>query len=180
MEERSWENMQSFADELPPSNRYCSDELAVYSELWWPANPEGKDSSYVISHGKDETYTIEGVNADLRTYLGRLKRKSRCFSRSLVALWHYAGQCACSYGTTIVVSLLSLPTLASRIICVCSFNHSLRLKDIIVRTCVWQPRVRELKPLLILVKLLILPIWVIFTPSVTPEVYKPLTRTYVL
>jgi IS1 family transposase len=97
MQERSWENMQGFADELPPSNRYCSDELSVYGELWWPANPEGKESNYVMSHGKDETYTIEGVNADLRTYLGRLKRKSRCFSRCIMALrravrlfvWHY-------------------------------------------------------------------------------------------
>jgi len=97
MEERSWENMQGFADELPPAHRYCSDALSVYGELWWPANPQGGDSSYVISHGKDETYTIEGVNADLRTYLGRLKRKSRCFSRCIEALrravrlfvWHY-------------------------------------------------------------------------------------------
>jgi len=97
VEERSWEEMQSFAEELPASNRYCSDALSVYSELWWPSAPDGGNSSYVISHGKDETYTIEGVNADLRTYLGRLKRKSRCFSRCIAALrravrlfvWHY-------------------------------------------------------------------------------------------
>jgi len=29
---------------------------------------------------------VEGDNADLRHYLARLGRKSRCFSRSLVAL----------------------------------------------------------------------------------------------
>ncbi len=97
MEERSWENMQSYADELPFANRYSTDELAVYGELLWPPNPQGDNSSYVISYGKDETYTIEGVNADLRTYLGRLKRRSRCFSRCIEALrrairlfvWHY-------------------------------------------------------------------------------------------
>lgn len=97
MEERSWEHMQSYADELPLSNRYCSDELTVYGELLWPPNPQGGNSSYVVSHGKEETYTIEGVNADLRTYLGRLKRRSRCFSRCIQALrravrmfvWHY-------------------------------------------------------------------------------------------
>ena len=97
VKEHSWEEMQGFAEELPPSNRYCSDELTVYSELWWPSAPDGGKSSYVISHGKDETYTIEGVNADLRTYLGRLKRRSRCFSRCITALkrairlfvWHY-------------------------------------------------------------------------------------------
>ena len=97
VKDRSWEEMQAFAEELPPSNRYCSDELTVYSELWWPSAPDGGKSSYVVSYGKEETYTIEGVNADLRTYLGRLKRKSRCFSRCIGALrrtlrlfvWHY-------------------------------------------------------------------------------------------
>lgn len=97
MQTRTWEHMQSFADELPLANRYCSDDLTVYSELLWPPNPEGGDSLYVVSYGKEETYTIEGVNADLRTYLGRLKRKSRCFSRCIEALrravrlfvWHY-------------------------------------------------------------------------------------------
>lgn len=97
VEERSWDNMQTHADKLPSANRYCSDELAVYGELLWPPNPQGNDSSYVISHGKDETYTIESINADLRTYLGRLKRRSRCFSRCIYALrrairlfvWYY-------------------------------------------------------------------------------------------
>jgi insertion element IS1 protein InsB len=97
MGDRGWEHMQSYADELPLANRYCTDELAVYGDLLWPPNPEGGNSSYVVSHGKDETYTIEGVNADLRTYLGRLKRRSRCFSRCIQALrralrlfvWYY-------------------------------------------------------------------------------------------
>jgi insertion element IS1 protein InsB len=97
MEDRSWDRMQAYADELPFANRYCTDELAVYAEILWPPNPQGGPSSYVISYGKDETYTIEGMNADLRTYLGRLKRRSRCFSRCIHALrralrlfvWYY-------------------------------------------------------------------------------------------
>ena len=32
------------------------------------------------------TYSVEGDNADLRHYLARLGRKSRCFSRRLEAL----------------------------------------------------------------------------------------------
>lgn len=35
---------------------------------------------------KSQTYSVEGVNADLRHYLGRLARKSRCFSRRIKAL----------------------------------------------------------------------------------------------
>ena len=92
LDERSWEQMQGLADELPSAQRYCSDALSVYSELLWP-----DDSSHVISIHKEETYTIESLNADLRTYLGRLKRRSRCFSRCMEALhravrmfvWHY-------------------------------------------------------------------------------------------
>ena len=83
LESRDEVSMQQYADELPQALRYSSDQLAVYGDLLWPDTPEGWGSSYVISYGKEETYTIESVNADLRTYLGRLKRKSRCFWRSL-------------------------------------------------------------------------------------------------
>lgn len=102
MWERSWQNMQGVADGLPQANCYCSDDLAVYSELLWPDRPDYEqgdegNSEHIISYGKEETHTIEGVNADLRTYLGRLKRRSRCFSRCINALsrairlfvWHY-------------------------------------------------------------------------------------------
>ncbi len=81
MRERNWRAMQQFIDRLPAAQRYCSDRLAVYQELMWPPNSE-----HVVSRGKEETYTIESLNADLRTYLGRLKRRSRCFSRSWQAL----------------------------------------------------------------------------------------------
>jgi IS1 family transposase len=92
MRERSWRAMQEFVDRLPSAARYCSDGLDVYQELMWP--PSGV---HVISQRKEETYTIESLNADLRTYLGRLKRRSRCFSRCWEALarairmftWHY-------------------------------------------------------------------------------------------
>ena len=35
---------------------------------------------------KSETFWVEGVNAELRHYLARLARKSRCFSRCIQAL----------------------------------------------------------------------------------------------
>ena len=97
LETRNWEAIQDYADSLVPAARYCSDDLAVYSEVLWPTTPEGTVSSHVISIGKEETHTIEGINADLRTYLGRLRRRSRCFSRSVEGLrravrlfvWHY-------------------------------------------------------------------------------------------
>jgi hypothetical protein len=73
--------MQPFVDGLPQAGRYASDGAMVYREVVWP-----DVAPHVISVGKEETYTIEGINADLRTYLGRLKRRSRCFSRSIEKL----------------------------------------------------------------------------------------------
>jgi insertion element IS1 protein InsB len=35
---------------------------------------------------KSQTSSVEGTNADLRHYLARLARRSRCFSRCLEAL----------------------------------------------------------------------------------------------
>ncbi len=73
--------MQTMAEVLPEASRYCTDGSEVYPEVIWP------DAAWhQISIAKEETYTIEGINADLRTYLGRLKRRSRCFSRSLEKL----------------------------------------------------------------------------------------------
>ena len=45
-----------------------------------------RQAQYAIAPGKSQTYSVEGVNADLRHYLARLGRRSRCFSRSVVAL----------------------------------------------------------------------------------------------
>ena len=92
LKELRWIAMQEFVDRLPQAEHYCTDRLAVYEEMMWPDG-----STHVISHKKEQTHNIESLNADLRTYLGRLKRRSRCFSRSWEALarsirlfvWHY-------------------------------------------------------------------------------------------
>ena len=89
--------MQAMADTLPEASRYCTDGSEVYPDVIWP------DAAWhQLSIAKEETYTIEGINAgcplgSMRTYLGRLKRRSRCFSRSLekvheavrLFVWHY-------------------------------------------------------------------------------------------
>jgi len=82
MQHRTPEAMQALADQLPLAQRYCTDGLAIYPELVYPA--AGK---HILSVNKEETHTVESSNANLRTYLGRLRRASRCFSRKLEALW---------------------------------------------------------------------------------------------
>ena len=55
-------------------------QMVLQRWLWYPRG------RYEVSQGKSETYSVEGDNAELRHYLARLARKSRCFSRCLFAL----------------------------------------------------------------------------------------------
>jgi IS1 family transposase len=71
--------MQSVVDAAPHAQSYYSDAFNTYRELcWWGAHTSMYD--------KSQTYSVEAVNADLRHYLARLGRRSRCFSRCIHAL----------------------------------------------------------------------------------------------
>ena len=77
--ERTTAVMQAVVDRAAPAARYFSDAFATYGDLcYW--------GEHTMLSNKSETYTVEGTNADLRHYLARLARKSRCFSRCLHAL----------------------------------------------------------------------------------------------
>src|SRR5687767_8512676 len=67
-------------DDAPKAKWYFSDGFEADQRLWYHFG------SYEVSQGKNDTYAVEGDNAELRHYLARLARKSRCFSRCLVAL----------------------------------------------------------------------------------------------
>ena len=73
------EVMQSVVDDAPLANNYYSDGLETYAALWYA----GKYESLL---DKSQTYSVEGDNAQLRHYLARLARRSRCFSRCIHAL----------------------------------------------------------------------------------------------
>ena len=77
--ERTSENMQACLERAPQAKQYYSDAFPVYDTLYYGA-------PYEMRKDKNETYSVEAVNADLRHYLKRLARKSRCFSRRLEAL----------------------------------------------------------------------------------------------
>jgi hypothetical protein len=77
--ERTPEVLQGVIDRPPPAPLYFSDAALVYRELsYWGA--------HTSMYNKSETYSVEAVNADLRHYLARLGRRSRCFSRCIQAL----------------------------------------------------------------------------------------------
>ena len=60
--------------------QYCTDGLTTYAALNYHSG------LHLVAEGKSQTYSVEGGNSDLRHYLARLARKSRCFSRCIHAL----------------------------------------------------------------------------------------------
>jgi insertion element IS1 protein InsB len=74
------ELLQEVLDGLPPARWYYSDAMPAYDDLAY------ETGFHFSVPDKSETYSVEGDNADLRHYLARLVRRSRCFSRSLPAL----------------------------------------------------------------------------------------------
>ena len=79
-EERSKAVMQDLVDTAPQALFYFSDEFSTYEALIY------KPGIHLSLPNKSQTYSVEGDNAELRHYLARLARRSRCFSRCLQAL----------------------------------------------------------------------------------------------
>ncbi len=77
---RTQEAIQELVDEAPKAKRYYSDAFEAYDHLWYHWGV------YEISVGKRDTYSVEADNAELRHYLARLARRSRCLSRCPQAL----------------------------------------------------------------------------------------------
>jgi insertion element IS1 protein InsB len=72
--------MQEMLDHSPQAEQYYSDALPVYRQLlYYPGEHQ-------MMWDKSQTYSVEADNAELRHYLARFARRSRCFSRSVHAL----------------------------------------------------------------------------------------------
>jgi IS1 family transposase len=78
--ERTTQEIQQLVDEAPKANQYYSDGWDAYAHLWYHLG------QYQVSDGKTDTYSVEACNAELRHYIARLARSSRCFSRCPLAL----------------------------------------------------------------------------------------------
>ncbi len=77
---RTQQAIQNVVDQAPKAKQYYSDGFDAYQWLWYHFG------RHEISKGKSDTYSVEADNAELRHYLARLARKSRCFSRCPYAL----------------------------------------------------------------------------------------------
>lgn len=68
-------------DRSPQAQQYYSDEFSTYPSLiYYPGHHRALPD-------KSQPYSVEADNAELRHYLARLARRSRCFSRCIQALW---------------------------------------------------------------------------------------------
>ena len=74
--DKSRKRIQNLVDSSSKANKYYSVSYPAYSEILYDDL-----HSYLIY--KSQTYTVEGVNSDLRHYIPALKRKSKCFFRSI-------------------------------------------------------------------------------------------------
>ena len=78
--DKSPQRIQRIVDEGFPAQNYCTDGYLGYVDVVYP----GRHIRNV--RDKSGTYTVEGVNADLRHYIPILARRSRCFARKLETL----------------------------------------------------------------------------------------------
>ena len=78
--ERTQEVLQALLDRTSQARFYYSDLFATYRQLVYAPG------LYTPMPDKSETYRVEGDNAEMRHYLARLVRSSRCFSRCIHAL----------------------------------------------------------------------------------------------
>jgi len=78
--DKSPERIQRIVDNAPNAENYCTDGYLGYIDVVYP----GCHIRNV--RDKSNTFTVEGVNADLRHYIPLLARRSRCFPRRLETL----------------------------------------------------------------------------------------------
>ena len=74
------ERIQNIVNNTPEAKYYCTDGYNGYIDIVYP----GKHIRNI--YNKSDTFTVEGVNADLRHYIPVLARRSRCFPRSMETL----------------------------------------------------------------------------------------------
>ena len=76
VQQRTSEALQACLERAPQAKQYYSDAFPAYDTLYYGA-------PYEMRTDKQETYSVEAVNADLRHYRKRLARRSRCFTRRM-------------------------------------------------------------------------------------------------
>lgn len=74
--DKSRERIQQLVDNSPKDSHYYSDSYSSYNEICYYG-------THTSLKNKSQTYTVEGVNSDIRKYIAALQRQSKYFFRSL-------------------------------------------------------------------------------------------------
>ena len=78
--DKSPERIQGIVDSAPEAQNYCTDGYLGYVDIVYPGR-------HIRNVGnKNDTFTVEGINADIRHYIPVLARRSRCFCRKIETL----------------------------------------------------------------------------------------------
>lgn len=78
--DKSPKRIQRIVDTAPAAKKYYTDGYLGYIDVVYPGN-------HIRNvHNKNDTFTVEGINADLRHYIPILARRSRCFPRKIETL----------------------------------------------------------------------------------------------
>lgn len=78
--DKSPARIQKIVDAAPTASRYCTDGWIGYIDVIYPGQHLRN------TRDKSDTFTVEGINADLRHYIPGLARRRRCFYRRLETL----------------------------------------------------------------------------------------------
>ena len=72
--------LQNIVDNAPTAKKYYTDGFFGYVDVVYP----GEHRRNI--RNKNDTFTVEGVNSDLRHYIPILARRSRCFAKKIETL----------------------------------------------------------------------------------------------
>jgi len=78
--DKSPDRIQTIVDSAPKAQSYCADGYLGYVDNVCP----GRHIRNICN--KNDTFTVEGINADIRHYIPMLARRSRCFYRKIETL----------------------------------------------------------------------------------------------
>jgi len=78
--DKSPERIQAMVDSAPWVQKYCTDGYLGYIDIVYPGRHIRN------TNNKNDTFTVESINADLRHYIPGLARRSRCFYRKIETL----------------------------------------------------------------------------------------------
>ena len=78
--DKSPNRLQNIVDSAPEASNYATDGFFGYIDLVYSGNHIRNVNN------KNDTFTVEGINADLRHYIPVLARRSRRFCRTLETL----------------------------------------------------------------------------------------------